>query len=81
MSRPAALKKMFCAKYTKNIARISTDRYLPDLTGMLSMLLSYFSRKANECLFDVYDRRKKVTICLLCVLKRGSSECVRADYQ
>lgn len=66
-SGPAALEKMFCAEDAKDIARISTNRYSPDLTGMLSMLLSQSSRNANECLSDVYDRRKEVTICLPCV--------------
>lgn len=66
-SGPAALEKMFRAEHAKYIAKISTDRYSPDVTGMLSMLLPQSSRNANECLFDVYDRRKEGTICLPCV--------------
>lgn len=66
-SGPAALEKMFRAEHAKDIAKICTDRYSPDVAGMLSMLLSQSNRNANECLFNVYDRREEVTICLPCV--------------
>lgn len=38
-SGPAALEKMLRAEYAKDIAKICTERYSPDVTGILSMLL------------------------------------------
>lgn len=47
-SGPAALEKTFRAEYAKDIAKICTDRYSPDVTGMLSMLLLSIQKKKKK---------------------------------
>lgn len=51
-------EKMFCAEHAKDIARISTARYSPDVIGMLSMLLSQSRRNANVFLMYMIGGRK-----------------------
>ncbi len=53
-SGPAALEKMFRAEYAKDIAKICTDRYSPDVTSMLSMLLSQFQPETRMNVFLMY---------------------------
>lgn len=58
LSGPAALEKMFCAEHAKDIARISTARFSPDVICMLSMLLSQSRRNANVLLMYMIGGRK-----------------------
>ncbi|MCJ1346727.1 hypothetical protein MMC31_004945 [Peltigera leucophlebia] len=58
LSGPAALEKMFCAEHAENIAKISTARHSPDVTGekeSRSAYLAYENKDLDIAIFALPD--------------------------